>query len=340
MTTARSDPARACRTTRPGEQEGGCATARPFLSVVMPVHEGAEWIGRTLDSLAAEPTDGIEIIAIDSSPTSATADIIERYAGRLPVRLLQRRDLARWQAKSNWGVELAAADHVCILHQDDLWLPGRVNAVRRWLEAAPEAALHLAPTIIVDRNGRRMGRWTCPLPPDEVLGTEFLLKRLLVQNFVSVPAPIFRRSAWLACGGMDEALWYTPDWDIWVKLASAGPVVYHDEITTAFRIHGSSLTVTGSRDAGEFRSQMQTVLERHLHRLPPSSRRRVESAARASIDINVSLAAASAGSLAGLARAAGSVLSLGPLGIRRYLRDSRLRERALSRLRAKLAGAF
>ncbi|MER9302633.1 glycosyltransferase [Mesorhizobium sp. M0293] len=313
---------------------------KPFLSVVMPVHEGEAWIGATLESLAAEPTGDLEIIVIDSSSTSATAAIVERFAHRLPLRLLQRRDLAPWQTKTNLGVELAAADHVCILHQDDLWLPGRVEAAHRWPATSSEAGLHLAPTAIIDRYGRRIGRWNCPLPADEVLGTQFLLERLLVQNFVSVPAPIFRRTAWLECGGMDEKLWYTADWDIWAKLASIGPVVYHDEITTAFRVHGGSLTVAGSRDVSEFRSQMQIVLERHLSRLPASSRRWVEPAALASISVNVSLAAASGGDLRALVRAARAVLSLGPMGIRRYLRDSRLRERVVCRLRAKLTGAF
>ncbi|CAN7527302.1 glycosyltransferase [Mesorhizobium sp. LjRoot246] len=325
---------------RAGTRAGGCADEKPFLSVVMPVHEGAAWIEATLDSLAVEPTGNLEIIVVDSSPTSTTAAIIERFAHRLPLRLLQRTDLAPWQTKTNLGVESAAADHVCILHQDDLWLPGRVEAAHRWLATSPEAGLHLAPTAIIDRNGRRIGRWNCPLPADEVLGAQFLLERLLVQNFVSVPAPIFRRTAWLECGGMDEKLWYTADWDIWAKLASTGPVVYHDEITTAFRVHGGSLTVTGSRDVSEFRSQMQIVMERHLSRLPASSRRWVEPAALASISVNVSLAAASGGNFKALVRAACTVLSLGPIGMRRYLRDSRLWERVICRLRAKLTGAF
>lgn len=313
---------------------------KPLLSVIMPVHGGSEWIGATLDSLVTEPGDGLEIIVIDSSETSATAEIVAQFVDRLPLRLLQRSDLTPWQTKTNLGVELATAEYVCILHQDDLWLPGRVEAVRRWLVSAPEAVLHLAPTLIIDRLARRMGRWNCPLPAEEPLGTEFLLARLLVQNFVSVPAPVFRRSAWLACGGMDESLWYTPDWDIWLKLAATGPVVYHDDITTAFRVHGSSLTVTGARNPEEFRSQMQIVLDRHLGLIPAFSRRRVERAARASINVNVSLAAASSGSLAPALRAAASMLSLGPSGLRRYLRDSRLHERVLPRLRAKLTGAF
>lgn len=316
------------------------AADKPFLSVVMPVHDGEEWITATLESLAAEPTDGLEIIVIDSSTRRATADIVRQAANRLPIRLIERRDLDRWQTKTNFGVEQASAHHVCMLHQDDVWLPGRVAAVRRWLASAPDAVLHLAPTRIIDRNGATLGQWTCPLPTEQSLAAAFLLERLLVQNFISVLAPVFRRTAWLDCGGADPMLWYTADWDLWLKLAGAGTVIYHREVTTGFRVHGGSLTVTGSRDPGEFRAQMETVLDRHLDRLQADVRQRVEASARASIQVNVSLAAASAGRWRALAGGAREVLSLGPAGILRYLRDSRLNERVMPRLRARLMGAF
>lgn len=315
-------------------------STRPFLSIVMPLHNGAAWLAATLDSVASEPAGDIEIIAIDSSAANDTASIVERYALRLPVKFFRRPDVISWQTKTNIGVELAAAEHICILHQDDLWLPGRVDTIRKWIQDAPHAALHLAPTLIVDGHGRQVGRWTCPLPKGQVLGRELLLERLLVQNFVSVPAPVFRRNAWLECKGMDEQLWYTPDWDMWVKLSGAGPVIYHEEVTTAFRVHGGSLTVTGSRDAREFREQMQVVLERHLDQLPAKRRQKIERVARASINVNTSLAAASGGSVKALANAAFDLLALGPIAMVRYLRDSRLYERVIARVRARMMGAY
>jgi glycosyltransferase involved in cell wall biosynthesis len=306
----------------------------------MPVHDGSKWVGAALESLAEQPSGQLEVIVIDSTPTSATADVVTSYCNRLQLHLHRRIDLKPWQLKTNLGVELASANHACILHQDDLWLPGRTGAILGWIAAAPDASLHLAPTMIIDQDSRAVGRWGCPLPAGRPLTTEFLLERLLVQNFIAVPAPVFSTRAWLECGGLDEALWYTPDWDIWVKLAGAGQVVYHDEVTTAFRVHGGSQTVVGSRDAGEFRAQMETVLNRHIHHLPAPIRRRMEPAARASININVSLAAASAGRLRAIFRALWDLASLGPAGAQRYLRDSRLVERVAARLRAKAAGAF
>ena len=75
---------------------------------------------------------------------------------------------------------------------------------------------------------------------------EALLRQaLLVQNSIAMPAPIFDRQTYRNVGGLDESLWYTPDWDLWLKLAAAGPARYDPYPRTAFRIHGHSLTMTG-----------------------------------------------------------------------------------------------
>jgi glycosyltransferase involved in cell wall biosynthesis len=311
---------------------------KPLLSVVMPVHDGADWIAETLRSVADEPVDELEILVIDSSDEDRTASIVMSFADQLPLTLLRRPDVKPWQTKTNIGVQLASAEHVCILHQDDLWLSGRVTAIRRWIARHPNSALHLAPSRFVDCEGRAIGKWTCPLPPEQPLSWEVVLKRLLVQNFISVPAPVFRRGAWIDCGGMDEKLWYTPDWDTWIKLSEAGEVIYHNNLTTAFRIHRSSLTITGSRDLEEFQAQMETVLERHLNQLPREDRRRVERLGRTSIEVNVALAAASGSNRMALFKAMAAILSLGPLATWRYLSASRLAERVISRLRARVMG--
>ena len=314
--------------------------ARPLLTVVMPLHNGADWLRATLDSLARETEGGFEVIAIDSSPDDRTCAIAEQFAHRFPLQVLRRPDVAAWPTKTNMAVKLARTDHVCMLHQDDLWLPGRMTAVRRWIQGAPDAALHLAPSVYVNGQGKRLGSWTCPLPSERNLDRNLVLSRLLVQNFISVPAPVIRRQAWIDCGGMEDALWYTADWDIWLKLAAAGPVVYHHEFTTAFRIHGSSLTMAGSRNAEDFRAQMEIVLDRYLDKVDVTLRRMAEPLGRASIDVNVAMAAASRGGLHHLAQAIRALLALGPKGITRYFRASRLHERVFARIEAKLGGGF
>ena len=165
-----------------------------------------------------------------------------------------------------------------------------------------------------------------------------MAEHLLVQNFIASPTPVFRRDAWSASGGLDESLWYTADWDIWLKLCAAGAVHYHPEITSGFRIHGGSLTMTGSGNGAELEQQMRTVLERYLPRLKSRSQD-LERAARASIAVNLALAAA-AGDPRGLWGALGSVLRLRPAAMRRFLRDTRLLERVAPRVLARIRGSL
>ena len=312
---------------------------KPWLSVIMPVHLGEAWIEASLQSIADEADSGIEVIVLDSSPNNATASLVRRFESRLDLTLFPESPLQSWQAKTNEGVRVAQAEHLCMLHQDDLWLRGRAAAVRRWIARAPDASLHLAATTVVDRRGHTLGLWRCPFREEALLDPTDLLERLLVQNFVSTPAPVFRRDSWLACGGFDEKLWYSCDWDIWLKLGEIGSVWHHMDVTTAFRVHGNSLTVTGSRDGEDFGEQLRVVFNRHVARLA-HDRTHVRAVGLASIEVNRALASLAAGKWGGILPALGSVAALGAPGINRYLRDSRIVDRVLPRLRARLRGTF
>ncbi len=313
--------------------------SRTWLSVIMPSYRGEEWIGLALQSLAPEATDGIEVLLIDGGPTPAARHIAREFEDRMHLRVVAREDIGSWHEKTNFGVQLAQSPYVCLLSVDDVWLPGRADAVHAWIEAAPSAVLHLAPTAIIDRHGCALGIWRCPLPMSRELSFESVAERLLVQNFIASPTPVFRRDAWMANDGLDESLWYTADWDLWLKLSAAGTVQYHPDVTSGFRIHSGSLTMTASRNSVELEQQMRTVLERYLPRLGSRSQY-VERAARASIAVNLALASATAGDARGLWGALGNVLRLSPAEFRRFLRDTRLLERIGPRVRARIRGSF
>jgi hypothetical protein len=91
----------------------------------------------------------------------------------------------------------------------------------------PEANLILNPSIFVNIQGQKLGLWRCPLPSYPIMiSSEQMISKLLVQNFISIPAPIFKREMALKVGGLDEKLWYTADWDFWLKLAQDGQIIY------------------------------------------------------------------------------------------------------------------
>jgi glycosyltransferase involved in cell wall biosynthesis len=312
---------------------------RPWLSVIVPTYNGSDLLPAALDSLAAQADPGVEVVAVDDGSTDETPAVLAGYADRLNLTAIRRR-VGNWVANTNHGLGLARGVYACVLHQDDYWLPGRLAAVRRQLAATPDVALLLTQARFVGLNGSDLGVWRCPLPGYRPLPPRLTVERLLIQNFVAVPAAVFRREAALAAGGMDEALWYTADWDLWLKLAAAGPTVYLPRPLAAFRIHPESQTAKRSRSTDDFRKQLEIVPDRYVREWEArdtKTRTAVRRAGRAATEINLALAAAYHRQPIAWGRVLAAVAALGPAEWHRLLRDSRLSERLTARLRAGFA---
>ena len=304
----------------------------PWLSVVMPTYNGGAFLAAALESIRAQQAGGdFEVIAIDDGSEDETVATLEAYSSRLPLRIVRRPRTGNWVASTNHGLAIARGEYACLLHQDDLWMHGRLRALRAALDAIPEATLVVHPSWFVDARGARLGRWRCPLPPGRV-DPALALERLIVQNFLAVPAPLFRRELALQAGGMDESLWYAADWDLWLKLSPKGTIVHHPEPLAAFRIHTASQTARRSARADDLRLQLETVLRRHLPAAAGGDRR-LASVAEFSVALNLALAGGLHRRPAPWGRLGAGFLALGPSGWRRYLRDSRIAERVGARLR-------
>jgi hypothetical protein len=80
------------------------------------------------------------------------------------------------------------------------------------------------------------------------------------------------------------------------------------------------------------------ILERHLQKWEQSEwgRPSISRAARCSAEINIELAGLAAGTSSDVSRIARHLLSLTPAGWYHFLRNSRIAERILARLRAKV----
>ncbi len=309
---------------------------QPWLSVVVPTFNGERYLAQALESVRREPTDGVEVVVVDDGSTDGTLGIVERYAAELPLRIVPHERVGNWVATTNAGLRASSGRYACFLHQDDFWLPGRLAAIRRDVEARGDFRLLLHEAIFVGPTGRPLGPWRCPFRVG-LIQPEHFVERLLVQNFIAIPSPVFDREIALQHGGLDESLWYTPDWDLWLRLGAAEPVRFLRQPLTAFRVHGESQTMARARSKGEFLEQITRVLDRHLAKWPVHGRRRrsVERVAQFSATINAALAAAARDrEPLPILRLTMSYLSLGPSGWRRYVRDSRIVDRVVPRIRA------
>lgn len=311
----------------------------PWLTVIIPVHYGAPLLDAALAGIAAENPQGVEVLIFNSAEDGGAARrIANSYADRITISWHERPDLPNWTYKANAAVLLARAPHFSVLCHDDFWLPGHLDSLRRSLARHPEAVMTVAPARFASPEGKLLGRWGLPFRPGRVDGQQFGAA-LLVQNTVAVNGVALRRDVFLKAGGFDEALWYTADWDLYLKMARIGAVDVRPEVTTAYRVHGNAQTVTASRDISEFRRQLDEVIDRHLLAFT-TPRSAVDQRVRASVEVNCTLALAASGKLATMPRTLLQLLRLGPRQVLRFLDETRLIDRLRPRLRLALAGGF
>lgn len=309
--------------------------SRPWLSVVMPTYNGAPFVGQALDSILAQQDRDIEVIVVDDGSTDNTLSVVNSFARSLNLRVIEPPHVGNWVTVTNHGLRAAEGRYVCFLHQDDMWHPMRLPTLRHQLQRSRREFFLVHPVWFVNRHGRVVGKWRCPLEPSRPLAPQSVLERLIVQNFICILAPVFPRSLLAHIGYLDEHLWYTADWDLWLRIAGQLPTLYVPHFLGAFRLHPTSITAMRSARISEFRHQLEIVLNRHLPSLGRSpNRHKIVQASRLSIELNVALAGIAHGHLTSVLRLAGALLTSEPGVLRTYLRHSRVGERLAARLKA------
>lgn len=312
----------------------------PWLSVIMPTYNGAAFVEMALGSLAEQKERDFEVIVVDDGSTDGTLAIVRAFAERLSIKLIEREHAGNWVASTNLGISYAKGRYLSLLHQDDTWSPDRLTHLRPLTAAWPKAALVLHPSWYIDASGKRLGSKRCSLPCRKgCLEPSEVIPRLLVQNTVAVSAPLCLADAVRAVGGLDEGLWYTADWDLWLKLAKLGPTLYFPRRLASFRLHSGSLSLQGPARLAEVRRQYAVVLARHARpwaRGTPEGDE-VRRIARFSVRVNLALMERVAGGHVQWRQLLRRLLRLGAIGGYRFLHDSQILERCAVRIRAGLA---
>jgi glycosyltransferase involved in cell wall biosynthesis len=214
-------------------------SATPWLTVVVPVLNGAATITRALDSISSQQVPGVEIVVVDGASTDGTVQLLADRAG---IRYVSEPDRGLSDAV-NKGVAMAAGRMIGWLNADDTYLPGALQRVRAATDADPAAEWVTGPCVIVDGDGRE-------IRPAVTRYKNALLKRYshalhLTQNFVSAPSTFFTKEAYDAVGGMDVALRYAMDYDLFLRLGRRGrPVLLATPLAT-FSMTEGTLSMSG-----------------------------------------------------------------------------------------------
>lgn len=120
------------------------ASARgPLITVVVPVYGIEEFIRRCLDSVLADPTPELEVVAVDDRSPDSCGVILDQYAAADPrVRVVHLAENVGLGRARNAGLDAATGEYVWFVDGDDELTPGAMTAVvARLRELQPDVLL-------------------------------------------------------------------------------------------------------------------------------------------------------------------------------------------------------
>lgn len=235
----------------------------PTISIVTPSFNQAEYVEATIASVLDQGYPRLEYVVQDGGSRDASPEIIRRHAARL-TRWESRPDKGQAHA-INLGFVGTTGGIMAYLNSDDLLLPGSLAYVASYFAAHPEVDVVYGHRVLVDEQGREIGRWVLPAHDDEALA---------YFDFVPQETMFWRRRAWDAAGGsMDESFQFALDWDLILRFRTAGMrFVRLPRFLGAFRVTETQKTTRWLASVGQRESQQ--LRARVLGRLP--TRREVQ----------------------------------------------------------------
>ena len=153
----------------------------PKVSVIVPVFNVEEYIGRCVRSLFSQTLDDVEFLFIDDCATDRSMDILQNILEEYPDRktgvVIHRMERNSGQAAvRKWGMEAASGDYVIHCDSDD-WI--ETDALRLMYEAAvsSDADIVFCDHWMSDESKSRL--WKDTISPDhDTLFRDALLKNI------------------------------------------------------------------------------------------------------------------------------------------------------------------
>jgi hypothetical protein len=236
------------------------------VSVVLTTYNGERWLPEALDSALAQTHPDVEVIVVDDGSTDGTAEVIERYEGR--VRTIHQRN-GGLAAARNAGVAAATGRYIALLDHDDLW---HADALAVQVEVAgrhPSSGMVVCDASEFDADGTVRDHLFATSLRERLERSErgeltLDLHRTLIRgNIIGCPAQtLIPRTVLDAIGPFRDS--GAQDYDCYLRIAQRHPIALHRATLARWRQLPSSMS--GPTDRRHFTWALDTAPVLVAHR--------------------------------------------------------------------------
>ncbi len=204
-----------------------------LVSVITPSFRQGRFLEAAMRSVFEQDYPDIEYIVVDGGSQDESVDVIKKYEDQL-AWWVSEPDKGHADAL-NKGFAQAHGDLLAWLNSDDVYTPGAVREAVEFMQTNPEVSMVYGDGHFIDEQGKVIGKF----PARQ---TDY---RRMRQGYVHIcqPSSFFRADLFRKVAPIDMSLYFSFDYDMWLKLAALGPVKYLPRHWSYFRLHGDCKTV-------------------------------------------------------------------------------------------------
>jgi teichuronic acid biosynthesis glycosyltransferase TuaG len=180
----------------------------PKVSIVIPFYNDP-YVGQAIESALAQTYPNTEVIVVDDGSTCHT-NIITPYIGRISYI---RKPNGGTATALNRGIQNATGQYIAWLSSDDLFYPYKL-AIQIPFMIDCGASISFSSFDSIDEHNRLTKLNVTPMFPN--YGA--LVRAMIDSNPINGCTIVARKDILVGMGLFHEALPYTHDYDMWVRL--------------------------------------------------------------------------------------------------------------------------
>lgn len=212
------------------------------ISVIIPAYNRESLIAATLDSVARQTHQEIELIIVDNNSTDKTLDIIQDFKKRntrkgLDIIVLSEPKPGACAAR-NTGLRHATANWITFFDSDDTMHPQLLENYAQKIEETngnTDVIVTKSKEIFDDNSSRIIPYFQTNLLAEQIL-----------HSFLYTNAYISNKDFFNKCGYWNEDLMGWNDWDFGIRILLQKPrMSYIDKVLINKYTHGDSITGNG-----------------------------------------------------------------------------------------------
>ncbi len=199
----------------------------------MPSFNQGQFLEASIQSVLEQDYPHIEYILVDGGSKDNSLEIIQKYQDRL-AWWVSEKDRGHADAL-NKGFSHATGDILAWLNSDDIYFPNAVSEAVAVLAGRPDVGMVYGDADLIDDSSVTVGRFA----------SKQTGYRQMLRGSVHIPqaTTFIRADVWRQVGPLDLALFFSFDYDLWVKIAKVSQVLYVPKRWAKFRIHGAGKTI-------------------------------------------------------------------------------------------------